>query len=386
MLHRLSFLVLLCSCGLIAAQTTTEPNSKSPLAASNAGKEKFEGEFVPTGGKVFTIEVNTGNWRNIATIVKGFRFVGEDAKGKRFETVIGPVDGKYAKAIEVKPGVDVVGISGKHGLGIDSIRFHFSDGTTSPVFGGNGGSEEYRLMLAKKDGKYVGSVRGIFGRATEDTITGLGLLLRGRNGFPAKLDIPEELELIIRGDIDASFAPTVGRISTLFYECYPPLLKRFDNPNKMASRQITLHFKHDLKVPAYCMGSEISIHIEWLKQHPEDIALLTHELTHAIQLYPVSEPSWLVEGIADYARHVYGPKKQIGWNLPERLTPKQSYKDSYRTTGRFLLWLDEKHPGTVDKVHQRMQSREFALGDLKTMTGKTIDELWSQCVEELNKK
>ena len=65
---------------------------------------------------------------------------------------------------------------------------------------------------------------------------------------------------------------------------------------------------------------------------------------------------------------------------------KQSYKDSYRVTGRFLLWLDAKHPGVVDKLHRRMQDREFAIEDFQTMTGTAIDDLWDESVRELKKK
>lgn len=385
MKRTLLLLFLLCAISTTQAQTPKDPATKSPLAASNSGKQRFEGEFCPPGGKLISIEVNVGR-KYGGPVVRGFRFIGEDATGKRVETVIGPVDGKYEKAIEPKQGVDVVGISGKHGLVIDSIRFHFSDGSVSPLAGGTGGSEEYKMLVREKDGKYRGRVRGLFGRANEDSLTGVGLLLLGRDGVPAELNRPDTLELTIRGEVDAEFAPTVGRLTALYYECYPALLKRFDNPKKPASRQITLIFKRNMRVPAYCSGSEISVSIEWLKQHPEDIALLTHELTHAVQGYPVFEPSWMVEGIADYARHLYGPKQQANWKLPETLTPKQSYKDSYRTTGKFLVWLDAKHPGVVDKLHQHLQSREFSITDFKEMTGKTVEALWEECVAELSKK
>jgi hypothetical protein len=91
----------------------------------------------------------------------------------------------------------------------------------------------------------------------------------------------------------------------------------------------------------------------------------------------------LTEGIADYARQLYGPKQQPGWSLPKRLTERNSYRDSYRVTARFLVWLDGKHPGAVDKVHRRMQDREFTLGDFETAAGKPLDVLWADCVKEL---
>ena len=197
---------------------------------------------------------------------------------------------------------------------------------------------------------------------------------------------PAALSLTLKGDIDAEMAVTAGRLASLFYEGYPNLLKRFDNPKKPAARAITIVFKKNMRVPAYCTGSEISVSVDWLKKHPDDVALITHELTHSVQLYPPGAPGWLTEGIADYARKIYGPKEQKDWSLPARLTAKQSYKDSYRTSARFLEWLDGKYPGAVDDLHTKLQAREYSAEGVQKFTGKTLDELWAECVEELEKK
>lgn len=192
-----------------------------------------------------------------------------------------------------------------------------------------------------------------------------------------------ELTLILEGPVDAEFAPIAGRLTTLFYECYPKLLTRFEHPTRKAPRRIRLIFDPKLDIPAHCSGDRVTVGIKWLKAHPEDIGLLTHELTHAVQAYPDSNPGWLTEGIADYARKVYGPEKQPGWNFPARLSPQQSYTNSYGVTARFLVWIEKKHPGTVDTLHRRMQDREFRMNDFQTATGKTVDELWGACVEDL---
>jgi hypothetical protein len=199
-----------------------------------------------------------------------------------------------------------------------------------------------------------------------------------------KSDRQERFTLSISGEVPTDFAPVVGRLTTLFYQSYPKLVERFEHPNKPAPRRIRMTFERGMKVPAYCTGSEIKISIDWLEKHPDDIALLTHELTHAVQAYPRSDPGWLTEGIADYARQLYGPKEQPGWSLPKRLSERNSYRDSYRVTARFLVWLDTKHPGAVDKVHRRMQDKEFTLSDFETATGKPLDALWSECVKELS--
>jgi hypothetical protein len=172
-------------------------------------------------------------------------------------------------------------------------------------------------------------------------------------------------------------------LTVLFYECYPNLVERFEHPKKPAPRKIKLVFAHELPYPAFCTGSQISINIDWLTKHPDDIALLTHELTHAVQAYPRGDPGWFVEGLADFARQKYGPKVQPNWSLPKKLTAKQSYRDGYRVSASFLIWLDAKHPGAVDKIHRRMQDREYEPNDFKAATGKTLDELWAECVKEM---
>jgi len=189
--------------------------------------------------------------------------------------------------------------------------------------------------------------------------------------------------LTIEGPIDEKLAPVAGKLSEAFFESYPKLVKRFENPDKEAPRHITVRFKTGINVPAYCSGDTITVSVEWLTEHPEDIGMLTHELTHAVQTYPKGEPGWFTEGLADYARKIYGPKVQPDWALPERLTPRNSYKQSYRVAGRFFEWLDAKHPGSIDKLHRRMQTGEFVVEDFERITGTPLETLWSQCVEEL---
>lgn len=196
----------------------------------------------------------------------------------------------------------------------------------------------------------------------------------------------ENFTITITGDIDSDMAVIAGKMTTLFYECYPKLVENYENPKKPAPRHIHVIFKNRMRVPAYCQRDRISVSVEWLKRNPNDIGMLTHELTHAVQAYPRFEPGWFTEGFADYARKLYGPKVQPGWALPERLTARNSYKDSYRVTGRFFIWMDEKHPGVVTKLHQRLQNREFTIDDFRKLTGSSIDDLWNACVKDLSQR
>lgn len=387
-----AILVALVAPFSLHAEAPAEKLTRSPIAGTAQG-EDFEWQL-PTGGRLTAVQVNRGRYRNGAAVLKGLKFFWTDAEGKAAEKEVGPCTGRWLDKVELAEGVELIGISGQHGLVLDSIRFHFSDGKSSSLLGGEGGDDRYHVVLATKEKKVRGSVRGVFGKSAEASLAGIGLILAPVNdaapelepapapGAPAAPAGPP-LVLTVRGDVDAEFAPTAGRLTALFYECYPSLLERFDNPKKPASRQITIVMKRGMKVPAYCSGAEISVSVDWLKKNPNDVALLTHELTHAVQSYARGAPGWLVEGIADYARQKYGPKEQPGWGLPAKLTERQKHTDSYRTTARFLVWLDAKHPGLVDKIHRHLQDGEYQEIDFRTETGKPVEALWQECVKEL---
>lgn len=193
---------------------------------------------------------------------------------------------------------------------------------------------------------------------------------------------PAPLTLIIEGEVDAALAPVAGKLTTLFYECYPKLLARFEHPARPAPRRIRLVFDPNLRAPAVCSGDKISVSTEWLRKHPNDVGLLTHELTHAVQAYPKADPGWLTEGIADYARHVYGPREDRGWKLPTRVDPKQNWTASYGVTASFLVRAEERFPGLVDKLHRRMQDREFTMDDFKAFTERDLPTLWKECMTD----
>lgn len=192
-----------------------------------------------------------------------------------------------------------------------------------------------------------------------------------------------EYRITVDGEVDERLAPVAGKLTELYFQCYPALVRRFENPDRPAPRHIKVRFKSGIKVPAYCSGDAITVSVEWLTKHPEDLGMLTHELTHAVQAYPNANPGWFTEGLADYARKRYGPKEQPNWALPERLTSKNSYRESYRVAGRFFEWLDGKYPEALDKLHRRMQSGEFVVEDFDRVTGASLDSLWERCVQDL---
>lgn len=144
--------------------------------------------------------------------------------------------------------------------------------------------------------------------------------------------------------------------------------------------EVKLVFKKDMKGVAHTSGATITIAAEWVKKHPDDFGMVVHELTHVIQAYPRPGNGWLVEGIADHVRYFhYEPKAKLGRINPER----QSYRDGYGVTAMFLAWIEKKHdPAIVAKLNDAMRKSEYRYELFKLRTGKSLDRLWADFLDD----
>lgn len=119
----------------------------------------------------------------------------------------------------------------------------------------------------------------------------------------------------------------------------------------------------------------------YMTANAEDIDVVTHELTHIVQAYPSYNPVWLVEGIADFSRYKFGVNNAAAnWTLPA-VTTSQNYDNSYRITGRFLAWIENKvRPGAPKELDLALRNATYTEATWKTLTGKTVQELWAMYI------
>jgi Peptidase of plants and bacteria len=166
---------------------------------------------------------------------------------------------------------------------------------------------------------------------------------------------------------------------------HPRVAKMLKTEGHTPPDEVKLVFKSDMKGVAHSTGNSIVISNDWIKKHPEDLGMVVHELTHVIQHYPHSRVNngWLVEGIADYIRFFhYEPGPSIG-----RFNPaKAKYTDSYRTTARFLAWIEKTHDKTiVATLNKACRQGKYQPEIFKKATSKTLDELWEKFIAEAKK-
>lgn len=172
-----------------------------------------------------------------------------------------------------------------------------------------------------------------------------------------------------------SFDQTTGqRMIDLFFQVYPKEVKLF---NPTSSKTVTFVISSEYKGVAATLNNVIKFDPSWLQAHPEDIDCATHELMHVVQDYHGDNPGWLVEGIADYGRNLFGINNEnAGWTLPP-YRPSQMYTNAYRVTAAFLRWTEAHYrSGLVKKLNTAMRNNAYTDDLWVKLTGKSVDELW----------
>lgn len=177
---------------------------------------------------------------------------------------------------------------------------------------------------------------------------------------------------------DKDFNPTLKkRLIETHFKNYPLLAEAY---NKNTRKDVTFVIDPDYNGVAATAGGIVRYSPAWFAKNPDDIDVVTHEVMHIVQGYPhESGPWWVTEGIADYARYVYGVDNTAAkWSLPE-FKDTQKYTDSYRITARFFLWIDKKvKKNFVKNLDHAMREKTFTQDFWKKETGYTLDELWTK--------
>ncbi|MCG2613210.1 basic secretory family protein [Terrimonas sp. NA20] len=194
-------------------------------------------------------------------------------------------------------------------------------------------------------------------------------------GYHSSQTITKKKFTLVIINKDSSFSnETRQRMIDAFFEVYPKEVKRF---NQEALQKVTFVIDPAYTGVAATSNGIVRYNPEWMKKHPEDIDVVTHEAMHIVQNYGGKGEGWLTEGIADYVRYRYGVNNEKGnWSLPA-FKETQSYTNSYRITARFLAWLEKNvNKKIVDQLDEASRKGTYTSNTWKELTGKTVDELW----------
>ena len=183
---------------------------------------------------------------------------------------------------------------------------------------------------------------------------------------------------VVKVVVDTSEVPEVAawgkKAKALVETWHPKVSDLLKSDGFSPPTEVKIVFKKEMKGVAFASGKTITIASSWIEKHPDDWGMVVHELTHVVQAYPPGGPSWLIEGIADYVRFIhYEPKTRIDID-----TKKASYRDSYRTSAKFLGWVEKTHDkAIVRKLNAALRKGKYKDELFETYTKKTLDQLWT---------
>jgi hypothetical protein len=186
-------------------------------------------------------------------------------------------------------------------------------------------------------------------------------------------------ELVITGDVDLLPEGKEGKLREVFEQQFPLIWNRFGK-GKMPKVTYKIDADYDKEGGiAYTQGKQVVLNPYWIKRHPNDIDCMTHELIHVAQGYSNYNDVWLIEGIADYGRNIFGvANSKAGWSLPKKYKDG-SLKDGYRVTAAFLVWVETNYYNKmVDVLNILLKANKYSDSAWDKYTDKSLQELWKE--------
>jgi hypothetical protein len=177
--------------------------------------------------------------------------------------------------------------------------------------------------------------------------------------------------------IDVSDAPEMKDwAENVAKECesaYPWICDYLETPGYKPPRVVHMSLSKQYDGVAAASGNKVTGSVDYFTKHPNDVGAMIHETVHVVQQYRGRRnPSWLVEGTADYLRFFI--------HEPEKLGPinaeKAHFNGSYRVSAAFLAYLVENFDERiVQKLNATMRSGTYSETIFHELTGRTLAEL-----------
>lgn len=194
----------------------------------------------------------------------------------------------------------------------------------------------------------------------------------------------QDFDLVRHISIDVTAAPELSkwaeRARTLGEIELPFIADWIDTKRKKLPEDVVLVFTPKYDGVAATSGHTITISSKYVAGHPDDFGMVIHELTHVVQGYPSYDPSWLVEGIADWVRYYNFERGKRFFTVR---AGKSDYRQGYGVAARFLDWASTRYTvRLVPTLSRSMQDSTYRPTLWKKLTGHDLDALWSLFVKQ----
>ena len=203
-------------------------------------------------------------------------------------------------------------------------------------------------------------------RVTRD-LADLGGTRTGNDAISSIRVLPGGSDCIVRG-ADARMAPHAPALEAACARAYPRIVDVLAT-NAIYEPPLVISFTSLASFTGEARGRDVFI--DETRWNPADLAIVDHELTHIVTLYP-DAPGWLSEGVADYVRATLD-----GWD-DYHCRRGETYRTGYGCAAALLRYAERVKPGSVRALHAYLRTESF---DDK-IAERDVETLWRDCVED----
>lgn len=188
--------------------------------------------------------------------------------------------------------------------------------------------------------------------------------------------VSHELKITIDSEGVEELVKIINDLTERYFIEWPLIAKLIDAPIAKTPKHLYLTFDGEMGHPAHVSGTNMVISSKHIKNHTDDTyGVFTHELTHFVQNYAGKAPTWLGEGIADYARFQLN-KDSIWARQNLKHSRRKNPLGSYWNSTAFLLWLEDEYKKPVTAIISRACSEgKYSDAIWKDITTKSLEEL-----------
>ena len=178
--------------------------------------------------------------------------------------------------------------------------------------------------------------------------------------------------------INATQAPDlISRAQEMVAVCktvFPQIEARLTPSPYPAPHQIVFDYN---QYAAYVQAGVVHVSIDWLRNDTYDPGVIPHELTHVVQNYDGTAPSWITEGIATYMSYKLGYSIGIAHcNTGER------YTSGYGCAASLFNYTERLYKSSIVKdVHMKVKADTYTDAYFQTDTGKSLSTLYAACLK-----
>ncbi|MGB0992264.1 MAG: basic secretory protein-like protein [Akkermansiaceae bacterium] len=174
----------------------------------------------------------------------------------------------------------------------------------------------------------------------------------------------------------ADLTPRFEEMAKLYFVIWPKLVDMLGSPPAETHLDVDIQYRKDMDHPAHASGKTITISAAHLRRDPEDTrGVFVHELTHVIQRYPSYQPSWFIEGSADYTRFKLSTTDRWAQRCRRHVNHQKPF-GHYWSSAAFLLYLEETYKKPVTRVvSQSIRAKTYNEAIWKQLTGKNLQQL-----------